>query len=57
MKKLKIFTLLVLIPFVVFAQKPRARDIGIVAAETMEGINGNKAYGFPHKLVIDLLKK
>lgn len=57
MKKLKIFTLLVLIPFVVFAQKPRARDIGIVAAETMEGINGNKAYGLPHKLVIDLLKK
>jgi D-aminopeptidase len=29
----------------------------MVAAETMEGINGNKAYGLPHKLVIDLLKK
>jgi len=29
----------------------------MVAAETMEGINGNKAYGLPHKMVIDLLKK
>jgi D-aminopeptidase len=29
----------------------------MVAAETMEGINGNKAYGLPHTLVIDLLKK
>ena len=29
----------------------------MVAAETMEGINGNKAYCLPHKLVIDLLKK
>ena len=29
----------------------------LVAAETMEGINGNKAYGLPHELVIDLLKK
>lgn len=29
----------------------------MVAAETMEGINGNKAYGLPHKLVVDLLKK
>jgi L-aminopeptidase/D-esterase-like protein len=29
----------------------------MVAAETMEGINGNKAYGLPHRLVIDLLKK
>jgi L-aminopeptidase/D-esterase-like protein len=29
----------------------------MVAAETMEGINGNKAYGLPHKLVIELLKK
>ncbi|ULQ53410.1 P1 family peptidase [Flavihumibacter fluvii] len=29
----------------------------MVAAETMEGINGNKAYGLPHKSVIDLLKK
>lgn len=29
----------------------------MVAAETMEGINGNKAYGLPHKAVIDLLKK
>ena len=29
----------------------------MVAAETMEGINGNKAYSLPHKLVIDLLKK
>jgi hypothetical protein len=23
----------------------------------MEGINGNKAYALPHKLVIDILKK
>lgn len=29
----------------------------MVAAETMEGINGNKAYGLPHKSVTDLLKK
>ena len=29
----------------------------MVAAETMEGINGNKAYALPHKLVVDLLKK
>ncbi|MBB5634418.1 L-aminopeptidase/D-esterase-like protein [Pedobacter cryoconitis] len=29
----------------------------MVAAETMEGINGNKAYGLPHNLVIDILKK
>jgi L-aminopeptidase/D-esterase-like protein len=29
----------------------------MVAAETMEGINGNKAYRLPHKTVIDILKK
>ena len=29
----------------------------MAAAEAMEGINGNKAYALPHKLVIDLLKK
>ena len=29
----------------------------MVAAETMEGINGNKSYALPHKLVISLLKK
>lgn len=29
----------------------------MVAAETMEGINGNKAYGLPHQLVIDVLRK
>jgi hypothetical protein len=29
----------------------------MVAAETMEGINGNKAYGLPHNLVADILKK
>lgn len=29
----------------------------MVAAETMDGINGNKAYALPHKLVVDLLKK
>ena len=29
----------------------------MVVAETMEGINGNKAYALPHKLVLDLLKK
>jgi D-aminopeptidase len=29
----------------------------MVAAETMEGINGNKSYAMPHKLVIDILKK
>jgi D-aminopeptidase len=29
----------------------------MVAAETMEGINGNKAYALPHKKLIDILKK
>jgi L-aminopeptidase/D-esterase-like protein len=29
----------------------------MVAAETMEGINGNKAYALPHAKVIELLKK
>lgn len=29
----------------------------MVAAETMEGINGNKAYGLPHKKVVSILKK
>jgi D-aminopeptidase len=29
----------------------------MIAAETMEGINGNKAYALPHKAVIDVLKK
>lgn len=29
----------------------------MVAAETMEGINGNKSYALPHQRVIDILKK
>lgn len=29
----------------------------MVAADTMEGINGNKAYGLPHKRVVEILKK
>ena len=29
----------------------------MVAAETLEGINGNKAYAIPHELLIDILKK
>ncbi len=29
----------------------------MVAAETTEGINGNKSYALPHKTVIDLLRK
>ncbi len=29
----------------------------MVAAKTMEGINGNKAYALPHPLVIEVLKK
>jgi D-aminopeptidase len=29
----------------------------MIAAETTEGINGNKSYALPHKLVIDVLKK
>ncbi len=29
----------------------------MVAAETMEGINGNKAYALPHQKVMELLKK
>ena len=29
----------------------------MVAAETMEGINGNKAYALPHELLLQTLKK
>lgn len=29
----------------------------MVAAETMEGINGNTAYALPHDLLVDILKK
>jgi L-aminopeptidase/D-esterase-like protein len=29
----------------------------MIAAETMEGINGNKAYALPHNLLIKVLKK
>ncbi|MDB5143796.1 MAG: family peptidase, partial [Mucilaginibacter sp.] len=29
----------------------------MVAADTMEGINGNKAYALPHDAVIGILKK
>ena len=29
----------------------------MVAAETMEGVNGNKAYGLPHQSIIKVLKK
>lgn len=29
----------------------------MVAAETMEGVNGNKSYALPHKRVMDILKK
>ena len=29
----------------------------MVAAETMEGINGNKTYALPHGLLVDILKK
>jgi len=29
----------------------------MIAAETMEGINGNKAYALPHDLLIKILKK
>ena len=29
----------------------------MIAADTMEGINGNKAYALPHQTVIDLLRK
>ena len=29
----------------------------MIAAETMEGINGNKSYALPHNLLIDVLKK
>ncbi len=29
----------------------------MIAAETMEGINGNKAYAIPHNLLIETLKK
>ncbi|RAI86761.1 DmpA family aminopeptidase [Algoriphagus yeomjeoni] len=29
----------------------------MIAAETMEGINGNKSYALPHGLLVDLLRK
>lgn len=29
----------------------------MIAAETMEGVNGNKSYALPHQPVIDILKK
>ena len=29
----------------------------MVAAETMEGINGNKSHGLPHDLLVEILKK
>lgn len=29
----------------------------MIAAETMEGINGNKSYALPHGLLVDVLKK
>lgn len=29
----------------------------MIAAETMEGNNGNKSYALPHQRVIELLKK
>ncbi|WP_246008627.1 DmpA family aminopeptidase [Chryseobacterium lactis] len=29
----------------------------MIAAETMEGVNGNKSYALPHQTVIDILKK
>lgn len=29
----------------------------MIAAETMEGINGNKSYALPHSLLVDVLKK
>jgi len=29
----------------------------MVAAETIEGINGNTAYGLPHDLLQEVLKK
>ena len=29
----------------------------MIAAKTMEGINGNKAYAIPHDLLIKILKK
>lgn len=29
----------------------------MVAAETMEGVNGNKAYRLPHKLVVEVLRR
>ena len=44
-----------------YGQKPRAREEAIinamVAAEDMEGINGNKAYAIPHDLLIATMKK
>ncbi len=44
-----------------FAATVRATEEAVinamVAAETMEGINGNKAYALPHKSVIEILKR
>jgi L-aminopeptidase/D-esterase-like protein len=44
-----------------FEATVQATEEGILnamfAADTMEGINGNKSYALPHHLVIDVLKK
>lgn len=34
-----------------------ARINARIAAETMEGINGNKSYPIPHELLVEVLKK
>ena len=66
---MKSIIIITLISSIAFSQKPRARDIGVqfegttgkfnamIAAETMEGINNNKAYALPHGKLMEILKK
>jgi len=66
MKYLTSICLLLLVQSSLCAQRPRARDIGIPfdgitgkynAITDVKGVEVNKSYALPHKLVIDLLKK
>ncbi|WP_194977148.1 hypothetical protein [Aquiflexum lacus] len=69
MKRSIVFILLILNLSITYGQKPRARELGVpfngttgqfnamIAAETMEGINGNKSYALPHDLLVEVLKK
>ena len=46
MKKLKIFTLLVLIPFIVFAQKPQQEILELLRLKQWKALMETKLTGF-----------